>query len=72
MLRMNIIDRLNQMIEEAEDLGNYKFANALSNLQIEIIKERSREWDKGYAIGYDLGLRESELKKLRDKSIVTV
>jgi hypothetical protein len=69
---MNIIEKLNQMIEEAEENGNYKFANSLSSMQIEIIRERSKEWDKGYKIGYDLGLKEAKLKELKEKSIITI
>ena len=69
---MNIIDKLNNMIDEAEEMGNYKLANALSCMQLEIIQERSKEWDKGYKIGYTLGLREAELKTLKTRSIIAV
>jgi hypothetical protein len=69
---MNIIDKLNRMIEEAEEMENYKFANALSSMQLEIIQERSKEWDKGYAIGYDLGIKEAKFKEQTSKSLMNV
>lgn len=65
MLGMNNVDlvtRLSWMIEQAKKGDNMKLANALVLLQMEVINERSREWDKGYNTGYALGVKELRLR----------
>jgi hypothetical protein len=63
MKNVDLVSRLGQMIEQAQDSGEIKTANALSYFQLEVIEERQKAWEKGYNYGYQMGIQESELKK---------
>jgi hypothetical protein len=65
-----LVSKLNNMIEEATQARNFKLANSLGSLQIQIIEERTNAWVKGYENGYKLAMREIELRKLKDKPVV--
>jgi hypothetical protein len=62
---MRIIDKLTEMIDEATEAENFKLAKELAFIQIELIDERTREWQKGYDCGYGLAMRELELKLIK-------
>ena len=52
-----LMAKLNDMIDEATKDEEYKLATALGNLQIEIIEERTKAWEKGFDSGFSLGVR---------------
>lgn len=54
-----LMAKLNDMIDEATKAEEYKLATALGNLQIEIIEERTRAWEKGFESGFSVGIRKS-------------
>lgn len=65
-----LVSKLNDMINEATEARNFKLANSLGSLQIQIIEERTNAWVRGYEHGYKLAMKEIELRKLKDKPII--
>jgi flagellar biosynthesis/type III secretory pathway protein FliH len=58
---INLMGKLNNMIDEATKAEEYKLATALGKLQIEIIEERTKAWESGYDAGFSMGVRKSGL-----------
>lgn len=64
MKNIDMVTRLGFIIEQATKAEDYKLANELSYIQLELIEERTRAWDEGFNTGFGLKNREQELKKL--------
>lgn len=61
---VSLMANLNKMIEEAIKAEEYKLAQSLGKLQIEIIEERTNAWERGYERGYTLAMKEIKLRRL--------
>jgi hypothetical protein len=60
---IDMVTRLGFVIEQATKAEDFKLANELSLIQLDLIEERSRAWDEGFNTGYGLKVRRQELKR---------
>lgn len=63
MKNIDMVTRLGFIIEQATRAEDYKLANELSLIQLDLIEERSRAWNEGFDTGFSLKKRQQELKK---------
>jgi hypothetical protein len=63
MKNIDMVTRLGFIIEQATKAEDFKLANELSYIQLDLIEERSRAWDEGFNVGFSLQVRRQELKK---------
>lgn len=61
MYNIDLVTRLGYMIEQARKADNQELAKALGFLQLDLIEERQKEWQKGFNQGYMLGTQKAEL-----------
>lgn len=71
MTNIDMVTRLGFIIEQATKAEDYKLANELSYIQLELIEERSRAWDEGFNTGYGLKVREQQFKKFTGADMIT-
>lgn len=65
MNNIDLVTRLGWMIEQAKKDDNQKLASTLGHLQLAVIEERSREWEKGFDAGHRLGVKEARLRNIK-------
>lgn len=63
MKNIDMVTRLGFIIEQATRAEDFKLANELSYIQLDLIEERTRAWNEGFNMGYGLSVREKELKR---------
>jgi hypothetical protein len=63
MKNIDMVTRLGFIIEQATRAEDYKLANELSYIQLDLIEERSRAWNEGFDTGYALSVRRKQLKQ---------
>jgi hypothetical protein len=66
MANSDLIDKLSIIIDEATKAEDFKLAKELGYIQLGIIDERTREWERGYDCGYDLAMKEIEMRRMKD------
>jgi hypothetical protein len=67
MTNIEAMTKLDFVIEKLTQAEEFGLAKELSEIQIQLIDERSKEWNKGYDAGRGLALREIELRRLKVK-----
>lgn len=65
-----LIAKLNDIIDEATNSQQYGLAKKISELQIEVIEERTKAWERGFDAGYAIGSRKKELGEICLKDIL--
>lgn len=65
MTNVDAITKLGFVIEKLTQAEEHSLAKELSFIQLELIEDRSKEWDKGYDVGHGLAIREIELRRNR-------
>jgi hypothetical protein len=63
MQNIDMVTRLGFIIEQATKAEDFKLANELSFIQLDLIEERSKAWNEGFNTGYGLQVRRKELKQ---------
>lgn len=58
-----MVTRLGFIIEQAEKAEDFKLANELSYIQLDLIEERLRAWNEGFNAGHALQSRRQALKR---------
>lgn len=71
MKNIDMVTRLGFVIEQATKAEDYKLANELSLIQLDLIEERSRAWHEGFDTGWSLKVREQEFKKFTGGDAIT-
>ena len=65
MTNIDAITKLGFVIEKLTQAEEYSLAKELSFIQLELIEDRSKEWNRGYDAGNELAIKEIELRRLR-------
>jgi hypothetical protein len=63
MGNIDMVNRLGFIIEKLNKAGDYSIANELSEIQINLTEERSKEWNAGFNVGYGLALRNNTIRE---------
>ncbi len=64
MNNIDMVTRLGFIIEQATKAEDYKLANELSYIQLDLIEERSRAWDEGFNAGYNMQVKRRQIKDI--------
>lgn len=63
MTNIDAITKMSFVIERLTQAEEYSLARELSEIQLELIEERSKEWENGYDVGNGLAKREIEIRR---------
>jgi hypothetical protein len=67
MMNIDMVTRLGFIIEQATKAEDYKLANELSYIQLDLIEERTRAWNEGFNTGYGLQVRRKQMKQIMEQ-----